>query len=440
MKNIGIIGLWHQGIVGAACMAKIGYEVIAYDGNRERIAILNQGKSTIYEPGLDDLLSSALNEKRLTFTDDVAKVVNGRRDIMIMYDTPVDEDDNLDLGEIMATVKAIAKDLNNDHLLYFTAQMPVGTCDAIKETIIRENHEARFCIAYSPENLRLGQAVDRFLHPALPVVGVEDESTYQRVCDLLAPLSVEWKKVNLRTAEMIKHALNAYIGLTICFGNEMGSICDEVGADGHKIAEMLKLEERIGKKAMLSPGLGFSGGTIARDIQTLRNLGDSYELDTILLDGVWEANKRQNEAVLRILKKIYKNLHGIKMGVLGLTYKADTSTLRRSLSMEIVQALICNGAHVKTHDPKADRRELSFYKNINFNEDPYQAVQGSNVLLLLTAWNEYKHLDYARIKENMDNNPIILDTAKLLPEDELVKLGFHYISIGSGKIGGSRRC
>ena len=435
MKKLGIIGLWHQGIVGAACMAKVGYEVIAYDRNEERIAVLNQGKSTIFEPGLDELLSCGVNEKRLSFTTDVSKVVCECQDIMVMFDTPVDEDDNLDLSEIFDTMKKIAPDLKDDCLLYFTAQMPVGTCDIIREIIEKENPKASYNIAYSPENLRLGQAVDRFLHPALPVIGADNDATYNRVVDLLSPLNTEWKQVNVRTGEMVKHALNAYIGLTICFGNEIGSICDEVGADGHKIAQVLKLEERVGKKAMLAPGLGFSGGTIARDIQTLRKLGDAHNLDTILFDGVWDANRSQNSIVIRTLKKLFGNLEGTPITVLGLTYKADTSTLRRSLSLEIVQALLKENADIKTNDPKADRNELSQYNGINFCEDPYEAIKGSKALLLITAWKDYKNLDFNKVKDSMGENPVIFDVSKFWNGDELEKLGFNYITIGSGKMG-----
>ena len=254
MKKIGIIGLWHQGIVGAACMSKLGYEVIAYDsGDADRISMLNMGKPSIFEPGLEELLANGIQQKRLSiYLTDLWTVVRECQDIMIMFDTPVNEEDNLDLSEIFTVMKKIAQYLNKDCLLYFTAQMPVGTCDLIKDLIHKENPEANFHIAYSPENLRLGQAIDRFLKPALPVIGADDEYTYQRACDLLSPIKAEWKHVNIRTSEMIKHALNAYIGITICFGNEIGSLCDEVGADGHKIAEVLKLEERVGKKAMLS--------------------------------------------------------------------------------------------------------------------------------------------------------------------------------------------
>jgi UDPglucose 6-dehydrogenase len=436
LKKIGIIGLWHQGIVGAACFSKVGYKVIAYDRNEERIASLSQGRSTIYEPGLDELLSAELGERRPLFTTDVRLLVRQCQDILVMFDTTVDQNDNLDLGEIFETMKTIAPDLLPDTLLCFTAQMPVGTCDRIREIIEQENSKATFCIAYSPENLRLGQAVDGFLHPALPVIGAPDEATFQRVSSLMAPFCKEWNYVNVRTAEMLKHALNSYIGLTICFGNEIGNICDEVGADGHLIAKVLKLEERIGRKAMMAPGLGFSGGTIARDIQTLRRIGDAQHVDTILLDGVWAANLSQNAFVINTLKKIFGSLSDLPITVLGLTYKANTSTLRRSLSIEIVQALLREGACIRTHDPRADRNELLKYSGINFYEDPYEAIRGCRALVLITAWKEYKELDFARVKSLIGPDPIVFDTAKIWNETDVERFGMRYVCIGAGKKGG----
>lgn len=433
MKKLGIIGLWHQGIVGAACMSSMGYDVIAYDKDANKIALLNQGKSPIFEPGLDELLHNGICNKQLLFTNELSDVTFQCQDIMIMFDTPVDEDDNLDLSEILITMKMMALNLMDDCLLFFTSQMPVGTCDLIEDIIKNENQKATFNIVYSPENLRLGQAIERFMHPPLPVIGANNDYAFKRACSLLSPLNTEWKYVNIRTAEMIKHALNAYIGLTICFGNEIGNICDEVGADGHKIAELLKLEDRVGKKAMLFPGLGFSGGTIARDLQTLRRLAVFYKLDTSLFDGIWESNRNHNGIVIRKLLNIFGNLKNIPIAVLGLTYKPDTNTLRRSLSLEIIRSLIKEGALIKTNDPKADRTELSKYDDINFCEDPYEAIINCKVLLLLTTWNNYKNLDFLKVKNIMNANPIIFDVSSFWNGSELEKLGFNYISIGSGK-------
>ena len=439
MNKIAVIGLWHQGVVGAACMADLGYDVLAADQDGKRVATLRKGKAPVFEPGLDDLIRKGLKSGRLRFTSEVAHSVSGRRDVMIMIDTPVDEDDRSDLSGIFSTIDEIAPYLESGSLLFVMAQIPVGTCDELIERIKAGNSSLRFGVAYSPENLRLGQAIDRFLHPALPVIGADDQATLDRAEELLSPLGVEWKRVNLRTSEMTKHALNAYLAVSVCFGNELGNLCDEVGADAHKVAEVLRMEQRVGSKAMLSPGLGFSGGTLARDMQTLRSIGDRARLETKLLDGAWEANRSQNRLVVRKLKKVFGSLDGLRVAVLGLTYKPNTSTLRRSAALEIIRDMAEQGASVSGHDPRADRQELAEHTSFIFSDDPYEAVKGANALVLVTAWEEYRNLNFNRIKADMDADPFVLDTNGIWDADQLEGLGFLYSGIGKGRLGGGTR-
>ena len=430
--DVAIIGLWHQGVVAAACLADLGYRVLAADHDAGKIKALASGKAPLFEPGLDELLQKGLKSGRLKFTVDVAGCVKCRRDVMIMFDTPVDENDQSDLSEVFSTAAEIAPNLENDTLLFVTAQVPVGSCDRIAQTIREKNPGLNFGVAYSPENLRLGQAIDRFLHPALPVLGANDPATLDRAEQLLAPLKASWVRVNLRTAEMTKHALNAFLATSVTFANELGNLCDELGADGHKLAEVLRLEPRIGPKAMLFPGLGFSGGTLARDMQTLRGLGDRLGVDTPMLDGVWNSNQQQNRLVLRKLRKKLGNLAGRRVAVLGLTYKPDTSTLRRSAALEIIGDLARENMSVRAHDPKADRGELKSLSGFAFCEDVYEAVKGAEALVLITPWKEYKALDFDRVKKTM-SVPLIIDTANLLDGDHLVKMGFAYMDIGRGR-------
>jgi len=433
MKKIVVIGLWHQGVVGAACMADFGYDIIAADHDEKRIKKLKEGKAPLFEPGLDKLIQKGLQNGNLRFTSNVLEAVIGRKDVMVMFDVPVDENDQSDLSEIFNTINEITLNLEDDTVLYITAQIPVGTCNKIIEKIKEKNPNLYFNIAYSPENLRLGEAIDRFLHPALPVIGADDEKTFDRIEDLLSPLNIEWHHVNLCTSEMTKHALNAYLALSISFGNELGNICDEVGANGHRIAEVLRMESRVGNKAMLFPGLGFSGATLARDIQTLRSLGDQYNLDTILFDGVWEANKNQNKLVIRKLRKIFGSLNNLPITVFGLTYKPNTSTLRRSAALEIINDMIKEGAIVTCHDPKADRSELAKHTEFTFFNDPYEAVNKTNAIVLITAWKEYQELDFIRIKTVMTPDPVIIDTNNIWDANYLEHIGFLYFDIGKGR-------
>ena len=302
------MGLWHQGIVAASCLAEKGFNVIAADEDQKKINDLCNGISTIYEPGLEGLLKKGIKNGNLQFTNNLSEAVKDKEFIFLMFDTPVDKNDISDLSTIFKTIKNIAKYLQNNAVIWNTSQVPVGTSEEILRIINVINPYVDISIAYTPENLRLGQAIKLFLEPGLPLIGSDDSVALEKIENLLKPLEINWMKVNLRTAEVCKHALNSYLASTITFANELGNICDVVGADGFAIAKALRLEPRISPKAMLRPGMGFSGGTLARDVQTLRNIGDRYGIDTHLLDGLWQTNIYQNQFVIRKLKNIFGNL------------------------------------------------------------------------------------------------------------------------------------
>jgi UDPglucose 6-dehydrogenase len=427
-----VIGLWHQGVVAAACFADMGYDVVAADTDAKKIADLNAGKAPLFEPGLDELLKKGLGGGHLKFVADLAGAVKGRRDVLLMFDTPVDENDRSDLSGVFAAVEAMAPNLEEDTVLLVTAQVPVGTCDEIARILRERRPGLKFGITYSPENLRLGQAIERFMHPALPVIGSDDAAALDRVEQWFKPLGVKWERVNLRTGEMTKHALNAFLATSVTFANELGNLCDEVGADGQRVAQVMRLEPRVGPKAMLLPGLGFSGGTLARDVQTLRGIGDRAKLDTLMLDGLWESNRQQNRLVIRKLKKALGDVKGVPVTVLGLTYKPDTSTLRRSASLEIIADLAAAGMKVSAHDPKADRAEVAAHKEFRFCEDVYDALKGAQAAVLITGWAEYKRLDFERVKKAMAR-PLILDVNNMLDAERLGTLGFTYLDVGRGR-------
>ena len=430
--KIAVIGLWHQGVVGAACCAAMGHDVIGADLDDGRIAELKQGRAPLFEPGLNELLGQEVAAGRLAFTSDLAAAVRDTPYVFIMFDTPVNDQDESDLSGIFQAVEMIAPALAKDAVILVTAQVPVGTCDALMKIIRDKAPGCSATIAYMPENLRLGQAIERFKAPPLPVIGCDDKQTFERLLAVFGPLAREWQHVSLRTGEMIKHALNSFLALSVCFANEVGNICDAIGADGKRVGEILRLEPRVGARAMLLPGLGFAGGTLARDMLTLRQLGDRFELDTPLLDGAWKSNAEQNRLVIRKLTHKLGNLQGARVAVLGLTYKADTSTLRRSSAMEIIADLNKAGAIVSAHDPKADRTELKGYSGFSFFEEPAAAVAQADALVLMTPWKDYRDIDFDIVKQRMAK-PYVLDTAGLWDADRLTALGFIYDDIGRGR-------
>ena len=434
--RLAVIGLWHQGIVGAACHADWGHDVLAADHDAAKIAKLSTGKAPLFEPGLDELLGQGVASGRLRFTTAAAQAVQDRPFVLIAFDTPVDAADRSDLTEIYQTLDEITPSLAEGVTLHVTAQVPVGTCDKIAARIKQTRPGLKFGIAYSPENLRLGQAIARYRKPPLPVLGGDDPSVFPSLEALYAPCDVKWEQCSLRTAEMSKHALNGFLALSICFANELGNLCDLVGADGHRLAEILRLEPRIGAKAMLFPGLGFSGGTLARDLQTLRGLGDNFGIETQLLDGAWISNGQQNKLVVRQLKRNFGgSVKGRRICVLGLTYKPDTSTLRRSAALEVISELAQEGAEISASDPKADRTELAVHRDFTFHEDPIAAARGADALVLMTPWVDYKALDFTAVKSGMRGD-LVYDTANLWRAEAVSAAGLRYLDIGRGRSAG----
>jgi len=431
LSKVLIVGLWHQGIVGAGCLAEMGYEVTATDLNKNIINGLKKSKSPIYEPNLEKLISNGIKSKKLIFTDDLMESVRDKKIIFLMNDTPVDENDQVDLTEIFKIVDIISPKLVNGSVICVTAQVPVGTCDKILRSIKKNRPDLIVGMAYIPENLRLGDAINRFYNPEMPVIGANEEWIFNTIKSLLNFKNVDWINTNIKTAEMSKHALNTFLATSITFANELGAICDNVGADGFELAKILRLESRVGSKAMLMPGLGFSGGTLARDTQVLINIGKQKKIKTPFLDGLWKANIMYNQVVLDFLLKDFKTLKNLKICVLGLTYKPNTSTLRRSISISTINDLFEKGAIINAYDPMVDSKEISKNTTLSFFQDPYKAIIGTDVIVIMTGWEEFKKLDFKLIKSLMRGN-YILDTNNMLDYNVMINHNFTYKCIGRG--------
>jgi UDPglucose 6-dehydrogenase len=296
----------------------------------------------------------------------------------------------------------------------------------------RLNPKLRFDIACVPENLRLGQAVERFLRPDFLVFGADSEVTIQRVEALYAPIPGPRVRVDLRTAEMTKHAINAYLATCISFANELANLCDEVGADAFQVVQALRLDSRVSPKAPLAPGLGFAGGTLARDMTVLEKLATQHGYAAPLLKGVLAVNQFQNRMVVQRLEGLLGTLAARTIGVLGLTYKPGTSTLRRSAAIEIIRDLAAKGAAIKAFDPKADPAEMELHRQeFSICADAYAAAEDADALALVTPWPEFKDLDLARLKDIM-HTPVILDAPNMLEPAKVTQAGFVYQGIGRG--------
>jgi UDPglucose 6-dehydrogenase len=271
------------------------------------------------------------------------------------------------------------------------------------------------------------------MKPDRIVVGANDDRTLDNVESLFKLIGAPVLRMDLRSAEMTKHALNAFLATCVSFGNEIGNICERVGADALKVAEALQSDSRIGRKAPLKPGLGFAGGTLARDIKVLTGLSDILGYEAPLVRAVWAVNESQNRSVTTKLERILGSLNDRTVGVLGLTYKPGTSTLRRSAALEIINDLTQSGANVKSFDPKADLQELRGQKTFTFCSSPYDAAESSDALIFITPWPEFKELDFDLLKSKMRQPAVVIDTQNMLNGEQLATKGFSYFGTGRGK-------
>jgi UDPglucose 6-dehydrogenase len=430
-SKVCVIGIWHLGSVYSACLAELGYFVVGVDRDQNRVDNLNKGVPPLFEPGLEELILKNIRLNRLHYTTDLRNALIGASFVIIAFDTRVDENDEVDLSEIFDTAVALAEWLENDTIIIVSSQVPVGTCEKIKSLIRQKRSSLNFDVAYVPENLRLGQAIERFMHPERIVIGADNERTLDKVEEFFSIVKAPKIKMDLRSAEMSKHALNAFLATSISFINEIANLCDEVGADALKVAEAMRLDSRISPKAPLKPGLGFAGGTLARDLKILQKIGKEANYHTYVIDSVLIVNRQQNKMPVKKLLKVYGKLQDLRVGILGLTYKAGTSTLRRSVAMEIIKDLVNGGASVKVYDPKADFHELKLHDEFEVCSNPYAVADGSDALIIITDWPEFKELDFSQIKSLM-RKPVIIDAQNILDAERLIKMGFIYLGIGRG--------
>jgi UDPglucose 6-dehydrogenase len=431
-SKVCTVGIWHLGSVYSACFAELGYSVMGVDRDQNRVDHLNKGVPPLFEPGLEELILKNIHLNRLSYTVSLRDALVDASFVLIAFDTRVDENDDVDLCEVYDTAAELAEYLENYSIIIVSSQVPVGTCEEIKSLIRQKRPSLDVDVAYVPENLRLGQAIEGFMNPDRIVIGADNEDTLDRVEAFFSVVKAPKIRMNLRSAEMTKHALNAFLATSISFINEIANLCDEVGADALKVAEAMRLDSRIGPKAMLKPGLGFAGGTLARDLKVLQKLGGKSCCPTRLIDGVLRVNQRQNHMIAGKLRKVCGSLQNLTVGVLGLTYKAGTSTLRRSASLEIIRDLADGGARVKAYDPKADLREIQGYTEFEFCSDELEVASGSDALVFVTDWPEFKELDFSRIKSLM-KKPVVIDAQNMLDTERLVQMGFIYLGVGRGR-------
>jgi UDPglucose 6-dehydrogenase len=427
--KVCVHGLWHLGSVTAACLASVGHEVIGLDADSVVIKNLAQGKAPLYEPGLDALLGLGISQGRLEFASSVIDSVKSAEVLWVTFDTPVDDDDNADVNFVLNEIKTLLPQLSTNTTVLVSSQMPVGSIGLLEE--FAKDNLPHKCLQFacSPENLRLGKACDVFSKPDRIIVGVRTDEARVILEKLLTPITdrIEWMSVE--SAEMTKHAINAFLATSVTFANEMAAICELVGADAKEVERGLKTEMRIGPKAYLSPGGPFAGGTLARDIEYLGITSGSRGLITPLLSSVRRSNDEHKNWVRRKLLSEFGTLAGVHIAILGLTYKPGTDTLRRSLSVELCDWLIEQGAKISVFDPAVQGLPERWKNQVIRASSAIAAVIGADALVVGTEWPEFRQ-EAINIAEKLKPDTVVIDPNRHLSFGEHL-FDLRYLAVGT---------
>jgi UDPglucose 6-dehydrogenase len=425
--RVCVQGLWHLGSVTAACLAERGHAVTGLDRDEARIAGLRAGRPPVAEPGLEALLRANLAAGRLTFTSDPAAAA-GAEVVWIAEDTPVDAEDRADVDAVVGEVARLFPHLAEGAVVLVSSQLPVGTVARLEAAFAAARRGASVSFACAPENLRLGKALQVFLEPDRVVVGVRDDAARARIAALLAPITdrIEWMSVE--SAEVVKHAINAFLAVSVTFANEVASVCERVGADAREVERGLKTESRIGPKAYLAPGGAFAGGTLARDVAFLGRLGEEHGLSLPLLGAVRPSNEWHKGWPRRRLEERLGSLAGVTVGVWGLTYKPGTDTLRRSAAVELCAWLASRGARVRAHDPAVRALPPELAAGVALAGSAAEAAAGASALVVATEWPDYRSVDLGAVLPGMAR-PLIVDANRFLGA-RVVGLPVEYVTVG----------
>lgn len=428
--KVCVLGLWHLGSVTAACLASVGHDVTGLDSNSGIVEKLQKAEPPVSEPGLDGLIREGINAGQLRFTSDAKIAISSAEVLWVTYDTPVDENDQADVEFVFEEVLKLLSFLSIDTTVLVSSQLPVGSIRRFEDISAEKYPEKNIRFAYSPENLRLGKSLDVFLHPDRVVVGVRRPEDREILNRLLGSITDNILWMGVESAEMTKHAINAFLGMSITFINEIASICENIGADAHEVETGLKSETRIGPAAYLSPGAAFAGGTLARDIEFLKDIGSLNNLVNPLISAVRKSNDEHKKWIQRRLFAVLGGLKGKRIAVWGLTYKPGTNTLRRSLSVEMCNWLQEQGAEIAVHDPSKCELPDNWLGEVVRSKTPLEALEGACALVIATQWPEYREINVSDV-ENIAGQFAVFDSNRFLSDFNKSSV-ISYYSVGVG--------
>lgn len=433
MSNICVIGTGYVGLVTGVCFADLGNQVFCLDINKDRIDKLNKGIMPIYEPGLEEIVERNIKNKRLSFTTDYQTALKDAEFAFIAVGTPSGVDGEADLQYVREVAEKIAEVVDHPLIVINKSTVPVGTGDWVADIISQNkvSDKLDYAVVSNPEFLREGSAIGDFTNPDRVVLGSLDRDAADKVARLYDALRAPILITDLRTAEMIKYASNAFLATRISFINEIANICDELGADVREVAKGMGLDKRIGH-SFLDAGLGWGGSCFPKDVKALAHMAVLHNSQPQLLQAVMDINRNQRRRVVYRLRKVLGGtLNGKVIGVLGLSFKPNTDDMREAPGTEIIHLLLNEGASVKAYDPQAMENAAKELPNIQLCDDLYQTAEGADALVLATEWNEFKQLDFEKVRKLM-HTPVLVDGRNQWDSQVLRALGFTYFGIGQG--------
>jgi len=431
VKSICVIGAGYVGLVTGTCFADLGNQVVILDIDAGRIERLQNGIMPIYEPGLEELVRRNAASGRLRFTTSYEEGLAQAEFVFIAVDTPSGAEGEADLRSVRAAASAIAAVMDHPLIIVNKSTVPIGTGDWVADIINRHRRNGvDFWVVSNPEFLREGSAVHDFLNPDRVVLGSLSREAAEKVAQLYLPLRAPIIVTDLRTAEMIKYASNAFLASRISFINEIASICERLGADVKEVAAGMGYDKRIGP-AFLDAGLGFGGSCFPKDVRALAHMAAIHGCHPQLLRAVLEINADQRRQVVQKLRDLLGGLDERTIGILGLAFKPNTDDMREAPALELIHLLQHEGARIKAYDPVAMDNARRVLPDITYCSDPYQVAEDADALVVATEWNEFKHLDLERVRKAM-RRPVVVDGRNIYDPATMIALGFTYRGVGRG--------
>jgi UDPglucose 6-dehydrogenase len=429
LSKVAVIGGGYVGLTTAACLAELGNHVTVVDIDKEKIAQLKRQQVPFYEPGLRELVERNSNAGRLHFTTSYMDAVPGAEYAIIAVSTPEGESGEADLSYVEAAASSIADHMDGPLVVVNKSTVPPLTGDMVSRVLKKRNSDHAAAVVSNPEFLREGSAIHDFMHPDRIVVGSHDPEAAQKVADLYAPLDAPVLITpNIYTAEMVKYASNAFLATRVSFINEIAMISERVGADAKLVAEGMGLDKRIGPH-YLDTGIGYGGSCLPKDVAALAALAERFDYHPGMLHAVMDINRDQRMLAIDKLRECLETLQERVIGLLGLAFKPNTDDLREAPSLDIAKVLLAAGAHVRAFDPAAMERTRALLPAVEYMVDAYDLAAGADAIVIVTEWNEFRHLDMSRIKQLM-RRPVIVDGRNIYDPATMKGLGFTYRGIG----------